>query len=147
MSEKNQTNLKIRGGTDVVGMVKMNIPKINDFLPNNPKKYIALRLALSISLGAGFIVWYMSMVHNNSFIALTWPFFTAFVCYGCTGIAIDEFRYNQAKRKYKEKLQEVELSLLVELASSPEMTKDERSLIIEHLNATNPGWSICAKGH
>lgn len=123
----------------------MNIPKINDFLPNNPKKYIALRIALSISLGATFIIWYMNMVHNNSFIALTWPFFIAFVCYGCTGIAIDEYRNNLAKKMYKEKLQEVELSFLVQLASSPEMTKDERSLIIEHLNATNPGWSLSAK--
>jgi hypothetical protein len=76
---------------------------------------------------------------------MTWPFFIAFVCYGCSGIAIDEYRSNQAKKMYKEKLQEVDLSFLVQLGSSPEITEEERSLIIEHLNATNPGWSLCTK--
>lgn len=122
----------------------MNIPKISDFLPSNPKKYIALRLALSISLGATFIIWCMSMFNNISFIALTWPFFIAFVCYKCTGIGIDIYQISQAEEMFKEKLLEIDTSILIQLSASPEMTRDERSLIIEHLNTTNPGWSLKA---
>lgn len=120
----------------------MHIPKISHFLPSEPKKFIALRLALAISLGAGFLGWYMSIVHFNSFISLTWPFFIAFVCYKCTGIFIDEYRYNQAKRDFKEKLPDADYSLLVKISASPEMTKDERDAIIGHLNKSCPGWSL-----
>lgn len=120
----------------------MNIPKINQYVPEASKSFNVKRFALSLILAISFFLYSLHAFDGYSSIGLTWPFVIAFVSYGCTGYAFDEYRYNKGKEIFREKLHEMELKTLVALTTSPEMTKDECDVVIHHLNSNHPGWSL-----
>lgn len=124
----------------------MKIPKIVDNITTPLNTYKIPRLVISIVLAFSLFIFTFTVFKTLNFTVITMPPVMAWIAYSCLGIAIDEFRYNKARKLYQQQVPEIDVALLSKFASSPEMTKDERSLIIEHLNKTNPGWSLCTKG-
>ncbi|WP_445769009.1 hypothetical protein [Rheinheimera sp.] len=124
----------------------MKIPKIVDHIATPMNTYKTPRLVISIALALTLFIFTFTVFKTLNFTVITMPPVAAWIAYCCLGIAIDEFRYNKARKLFQRHLSDIDVALLSKFATSPEMTKDERNLIIEHLNVTNPGWSVCATG-
>lgn len=117
----------------------MNLPKFVHYVPEASRSFKIKRFALSLILALSFFLYSMHAFHGNT---LIWSLVIAFVGYGCTGYAFDEYRYNKGKEIFREKHYEMDLKTLTTLITSPELTKDELDVVIHHLNSNHPGWSL-----
>lgn len=120
----------------------MKIPKIGDSQVLQGGSYTFLRLIASLVLGVGIFLLANSLYGTFDFTVVAGPPLVAFIAFVCSGIALEEVRYDRAKSAYRDSLCQLETAHLVRLANSQELTRDERTLVVECLNTNHPGWSL-----
>lgn len=120
----------------------MKIRKIGDSHVLQGDSYTLVRLVASLALGGGFFLYANSLFGTFNFVVVAWPPLVVFITFVCSGMALEEFRYERSKSVYRDSLCRIETIHLVRLANSQELTRDERTLVVECLNTNHPGWSL-----
>ena len=119
----------------------MSIPRITNFLEPTTVSYKRARLIYSLLFGIAFFGIAISLFKELNFIVFMAPVLS-WMSYDVFGSFIDQDRYNKAKSEFLSHLPEYSAEYLSHLSASPEISSDDRKLIIKYLNGNHPGWSL-----